>query len=219
MKKIFLFCLALMVLTVGVNAQKIKWDNDAKLDFLKEEKELKVSYDYSQITVAEGSEQAFLDEKKQTINEDKPGKGDEFVERWNRYKAENYPKHFEEIFNKEMRKESFVASQNAASKYELVIRTKNIDLGKGKAFGTQPARVDYELEFIEIATKTVVAKGTMTDVRGEVKAPAGTGFVPGGAGRAIRGVAAITNLDALSRVSEAYEVAAIALAKVIRKVK
>jgi hypothetical protein len=217
MKKIILAIAFLLTGTFSF-AQKIKWQSGEDLPFVKDITAFNVIYDFTNMTVAEGTEQAFLDARKSEMNADKAGEGDEFVSNWNKAKTEKYPKHFEETFNKEFRKEGVTVGQQAAAKYTIIIKVNNVKTGKGSAWGKKPAMLDFTISIVETANQTnVLATGTMEDVKGEVKAPKGSGWIPGGAGTVMNTTAHYVNKEVTNRLAESFELVAIALAKQIDK--
>lgn len=209
---------AILLFTVSTYAQKISWSSGEDFAFIQGISKLNVEYDFSQMTVAEGTESAFLEERKTEINKDKPGEGDEFVNTWNQAKTTKYPKHFEETFNKEFKKGDVQISSGSDAKYTVIITLLNVKTGKGSAWGKKPAELDFEIRIVETANKnTVLAKGTIENVKGEVKAPKGSGWIPGGAGSVMSTTAHFVNKEVTNRLAESYELVAIALAKHIRK--
>ncbi|QLH44690.1 MAG: hypothetical protein HWD58_03105 [Bacteroidota bacterium] len=99
-----------------------------------------------------------------------------------------------------------------------MIALLNVKTGKGSAWGKKPAELDFEIRIVETANKnTVLAKGTIENVKGEVKAPKGSGWIPGGAGSVMSTTAHFVNKEVTNRLAESYELVAIALAKHIRK--
>lgn len=216
MKLLALVCL--MVFTQQGFAQKMNWVSGEDLAFLKGEKTILVEYDFSNMIVGETTEAEFLEAKSKEINEDKPGKGEEFVKHWHEAKETKYPKQFEENFNNELKKEDLKARKNAESKYTILVVTNNIKTGKGSAWRNKPAEIDFTISIVETANKSnVLAKATMENVKGLVQAPKGSGFIPGDAGRVVRGAAYMSNFEVTNRIAESYQQVAEALAKQIRK--
>ncbi len=217
MKKLINIILACL-LTQVTFAQKIKWQSGEDLPFVKGVSAFNVQYDFSEMTVADGTEQAFLDERKAEINKDKAGEGDEFVANWQKAKTEKYPKHFEETFAKEFKKEGITARRDAGAAYTIIVKLRNVKTGKGSAWGKKPAELDFTISFVDAKNpSTVLALGTMENVKGEVKAPKGSGWIPGGAGSAIQTTAHFVNKEVTNRLAESFELVAIAICKQIDK--
>lgn len=211
-------CLLLTLVSLTGFAQKLKWESGEDLAFLKGEKTLAVEYDFDKMIVGEVSESEFLEDKRKELNADKPNSGDEFVTHWHDVKKTKYPKQFEENFNNALKKEDLRMAKNGDSKYTVIVTTQNIKTGKGSAWRNKPAEIDFTITVVETANKSnVVAKATMENAKGLVQAPKGTGFIPGGAGRAIRTVAHFSNLEMTNRVAECYDFLADAFAKQVRK--
>lgn len=210
--------LLLTLMTLSGFAQKLKWESGEDLAFLKGEKNVTVEYNFDNMIVGEKSETEFLEDKRKELNEDKAGSGDEFVTHWHEVKKTKYPKQFEENFNNALKKEELRISQSGESKYTVIVTTQNIKTGKGNAWRNKPAEIDFLLTIVETANKSnVVAKATLQDAKGLVEAPKGSGFIPGGAGRAIRTVAHFSNLEMTNRVAECYDMLADAFSKQVRK--
>ncbi|QLH44689.1 MAG: hypothetical protein HWD58_03100 [Bacteroidota bacterium] len=98
---------AILLFTVSTYAQKISWSSGEDFAFIQGISKLNVEYDFSQMTVAEGTESAFLEERKTEINKDKPGEGDEFVTTWNQAKITKYPKHLKRPSTKNLKRVMF----------------------------------------------------------------------------------------------------------------
>lgn len=199
-------------------AQKIKWETGDGLAFLKDQHALSVSYDYSKITVKGESEEAYLKSQKEELNKDEAGKGDDFVTEWTDAREKKYQKHFETQFNKDMLKEGWRMAADTAVKYTVIVVANDMDLGKGKTFTSKPALIDFTLLVVESDNKSnVVAKGILENVKGEVTAPKGSGWIPGGAGTVMAVSANVNNRSYSNRLAESYEKAAGILAKYIKK--
>lgn len=208
----------LCFITQTASAQKIKWETGEELSFLKGQKELAVSYDYSKITVKGGAVEDYLKEQQEELNKDEAGKGDEFVKEWTDAREAKYQKQFETQFNKDMEKEGFVLKPGTDPKYTVIVVANDMEIGKGKTFTSKPAKINYTFLLVETANKdNVMAKGILEKVAGEVKAPKGSGWIPGGAGTVMAVTANVKNRDYSNRLAESYEKAASILAKYIRK--
>lgn len=209
---------AAMSIAAQSSAQKIKWETGDGLAFLKDQHALSVSYDYSKITVKGEQEEAYLKSQKEELNKDEAGKGDDFVSEWTDARVNKYQKHFETQFNKDMVKEGWRIAPDTAVKYTVIVIANDMDLGKGKTFSKKPALIDFTILIVETGNKdNIVAKGTLEDVKGEVNAPKGSGWIPGGAGTVMAVSANVNNRSYSNRLAESYEKAAGILAKYIRK--
>jgi hypothetical protein len=209
---------ALSLAISQTSAQKIKWDTGEGLPFLKDQKQLAVDYDYSKITIKGGDEQAFLKAQQEELNKDEAGKGDEYVREWTEARAAKYQVHFENQFNKDLKGEGVTIKPGTDAKYTVMVVANDMEVGKGKTFVSKPAKIDFTLFVVETANKSnVVAKGKLEDVEGEVNAPKGSGWIPGGAGTAMAVTANVQNRSYSNRLAESYEKAAAILAKYIKK--
>ncbi len=200
--------------------QKIKWESGEDLAFLKDQKVIAVEYDYSKITVKGQAEQEYVAQQKADLNKEKAGDGDEFEKEWTEARAAKYQVHFEKEFNKTLKEkeDSTIVKQGADAKYTVIIIANDMNLGKGKLLVSKPALVTFTLLIVETANKSnVLAKGTLEDVEGEVHAPKGSAWIPGGGGSAMALTANIQNRQFSNRIAECYEKTGGALAKYIRK--
>lgn len=213
-----LFLLIAMLATGSAFAQKIKWEKGEDLAFLKGEKQLAVVYDYSKITVKGASEATYLQAQKEDLNKDKAGEGDAFVTEWTEARDKKYQQHFETEFNNVMKKEGMIIAAGTEAKYTVILVTNDMNLGRGSTFVKKPAKVTYTILIVETANKeNILAKGTLEEVEGEVKAPKGSSWIPGGAGTVMSITANVQNHQYTNRIAESYEKAGGILARYIRK--
>ena len=100
MKKI-LGILVIQALISGLclNAQKIKFEKGS-LDFLKGQKSLLVTFDYSNMGVGKfEKEEDYIAKKTADYNNSEAGKGDKWAEAWKNDRATRYEPKFETLFN------------------------------------------------------------------------------------------------------------------------
>lgn len=199
-------------------AQKISWEI-GNADVLKGQSTASSEIVYEDnLIVSDVPEKQFLEDRRKTDNAEKAGAGDAFCNSWDEAKKTKYIKRFSEYMTKAS-KEKITVSENASdAKYVIILTPHNIDLGKGKYFGTKPALVDFDIVIAENANRNyIVAKGVAKGVKGESKAPKGSAWIPGGAGTAIDVANRVQNFDATNRIAESFELLAVALGKDLRK--
>lgn len=212
MKKIFLLSLAVLSIQI-LNAQKIKWDKGS-LDVLDKQTELKTQIIYNGLQVSEMAEQQFLEERKKKDNAEKAGAGDAFCAKWDEAKNTKYIARVNDYIHKASKGKVTASVDNAKAKYLLILKPFNIDLGKGRYFGTKPALVDFEISIVDVSNPDeIIAHGFAKEVKGEAKAPKGSGWIPGAAGAAIDVANRAQNFDATNRIAESFELLAIAIGK------
>ena len=198
-------------------AQKVEWEKGEDLSFLKGQKELAVEYDYSNIKVKGEVEADYLKSQREDLNKDTKGDGDEFVEEWTKARTTKYQPHFEKEFNKRIADSAIQVKPGSSAKYTLIIYTGDMELGKGSTFSKKPAKVSFIVKFVETANKSnVLAMGTIKEVKGEVDAPKGSGFIPG-AGGVMSMTAHIQNKEYSNRIANAYQQIGLSIAKYISK--
>lgn len=217
MKKILTLVFALATFQ-ATQAQKIQWETGS-LKVLSGQKSVATLIVYSDnMQVADMPEKTFLEERRKKDNEDKAGAGDAFFESWENAKKDKYAKRFNEHFTKASKEKITASTENAEAQYIILLMPNNIDLGKGRYFGTKPALVDFEIVIAENNNRSnIVAKGTVKGVKGESKAPKGSGWIPGGAATAIDVANRVQNFDPTKRIAESFELLAVTLGKSLRK--
>ncbi|MEO6833894.1 MAG: hypothetical protein ABI378_14605 [Chitinophagaceae bacterium] len=216
MRKLFLSILAIALIQTA-QAQKIKWES-GDLDVLKGQTEVGVVINYPKDLQVSGTAEAeFLEERRKTDNEEKAASGDLYVENWNKAKETKYIASFCDHFTKASKENIKATAGRGTAKYVIVLTPSNIDLGKGKFFGTKPALVDFDIR-IENNTNPaeVAAHGTVEKVKGESTAPKGSRWIPGGVGTVMDVSARSKNFDATNRVSESFELLAVVMGKKMR---
>lgn len=217
MKQILLLA-GICLMSRVCEGQKIEWQSGEDLAFLKGQKELAVEYDYTNITVKGEKEADYLKTQREELNNDEKGEGDAFVEEWTQARTSKYQPHFEKEFNKRIDDSAIqVKPGGSNARYTLIIVTNDMALGKGSTFGKKPAEVDFTLKFVESTNRDkVLAQGKLEGVKGEVKAPKGSGFIPG-AGGVMSMTAHVMNKEYSNRIAESYEKTGLALAKYMSK--
>lgn len=171
MKKILSVAVtALLLTTTNVNAQKFT-EGDDKLTFLKGETSLNIEYDYKNMMVGKITEEDYKKDKIEDFNKKQPGKGERWAEKWVASRESVYEPMFEELINKILfkGKTNMVAGKKqAAAKYTLVVRTVMMEPGFNAVVMKVDPSCNYEFEFVENATKKVVAKAELKRVMGVV---------------------------------------------------
>lgn len=207
-----------LMMTSASFAQKIKWEKGDDLAFMKGQTAVGTEFDYSKITVKGESEQSYVDASKTDLNAEKPGDGDAFVEEWTDARTKKYQPQFAKGFNKSLIKDGMYVDSMGTSKYTIILTTGDMQLGKGKMFVKKPAKVNFDFIIVETANKSnVVAKGSMEEVEGEVNAPKGSSWIPGGVGTVMAVTANAQNRSYSNRIANAYNNAGLAIGKAIHK--
>ena len=150
-----------MATSAQVHAKK------GKYAFLKGEKTLNLEYDYSNMTVGKKkTEKEYVARKVADHNKKEAGKGDKWKENWLNARSKRYEPKFETLINKSMIKAGIKASQGSGAKYTLVVKTTYTEPGYNIGISKMPARVDFEMVFIETASKKEVASYVIPNVPG-----------------------------------------------------
>lgn len=136
---------------VSASAQKIVQESgDVKM--LAGQTKLMVEYDFKDLDIGkEGSEADYLKKKKDDLNAKEAGKGDKFVEGWERNKEDRYEPKFEELFNKEMDGKMNLSTANKDAKYKLIVKTLTLYPGFNVGVMKYPAYVSFEFIIVETA--------------------------------------------------------------------
>ena len=98
MKKLLLFIG--LTLTYGLTAQDVKVESGS-YDFLKGVKELNVEFDYSNLEMMKEnlSEETYIENRKNELNEKNAGEGDRWVKKWENAKTDIWQPKFLKLVN------------------------------------------------------------------------------------------------------------------------
>jgi hypothetical protein len=152
MKKLFILLGICAFLACNfTRAQKIVLKS-GDLSFLKDQKELKLQYDYSDLKVGKKAESDYVNEKVESKNKKEPGSGDKFKESWTNDRPTRYEPKFEELFNKYMGEKGITGNKESASaKYIMKLHTTVIEPGYNIGISRQNAFCDYIVTFYDAA--------------------------------------------------------------------
>jgi hypothetical protein len=168
MKKIVLFSFVMLFISGAfLNAQKMVVKSGA-IDFLKDQKNLLVKYDYSNMAVGKyDKESDYINTKVKEGNDAEPGKGDKWKEDWFAKRTSAYEPSFEELFNKGLEKNGLSCSQKATDAvYSMTIHTTFTDVGYFIGISSKPAYINAEITFTKIGTGEIAAVITVEKVPG-----------------------------------------------------
>ena len=185
-------------LTVFSFGQKVV-SVEGNCDFIKGEKEIKIVYDYSEMSVGKfNSEEDYVNEKVAEGNKKEAGKGDKWKDSWYGSRERVYHVKFETLFNKGLAKRGITGSQDAdGAKYTLIVKTTFTEPGFNVGVMKRPSAINVEYIFVETGTENVIAKFTQEGIPGSQAA----GF----------------DYDTSTRISESYAKAGKMLAAYIYK--
>ncbi len=147
MKKITLL-LAVMAFVFSGHAQKLKLV-DGELDYLKNQKLLRVEFTYDNLKVGKMSEEDYVAKKVKDYNKKEDGQGDEWKEKWESDKEEAYPDFFIRMFNMLMGNGQVVLNENAFdADYTIVVNTSFIEPGFDIGFQSKRAYTNMEVRIV-----------------------------------------------------------------------
>ncbi|MGQ0826767.1 MAG: hypothetical protein ACT4ON_00075 [Bacteroidota bacterium] len=164
MKKIKFYMIAGLIALSGIAAKAQKMVQESgDVTMLAGQAKLLVEYDFSDLDMGkEGSESDYLKKKKADLNAKEPGKGDKFVEGWEKDKVNRYQPKFEELFNKTIKEKVNLSPSNKDAKYKLIVKTLTLYPGYNIGISKMPAYVSFAFVIVETAnpskelSKTVV---------------------------------------------------------------
>jgi hypothetical protein len=194
MKAIFsgVATLALMLVTIGTNAQKVKTvsGND---EILKNETSVNIEFVYDGMSVGKyDTEKEYITEKTKEYNSKEAGKGDNWAQSWQNSKTNRYEPKFIQLFTEHSK---MTIDKNA--KYTIIFKTRSIEPGYNIGISRKNAQIDAEIWIVETANKSnKLAVMTIDNV------PGGTAFG--------------YDFDTGQRISEGYANAGKKLAKSIK---
>lgn len=130
-------------------------------DFLKDQKEINVEFDYSKMTLMKEkkTEAQYIEDRTKELNEKTKGIGNIWMKKWNASKELIWSPKFLELMNvvfvKDKKETSFQEGLIAA-KYTLIVETVWIYPGWDAMVMKQPAKVSTLLKFVETNDKSNV---------------------------------------------------------------
>lgn len=129
-------------------------------DFLKDQKEINVEFDYSSFTVLKDkkTEAQYVEERTADLNEKTKGNGTAWSKKWASAKELLWNPKFLELVNVVLAKEKKDVSfqEGLTTPYTLIVQTVWIYPGWDIAMMKQPAKVTTSLKFVETANKSNV---------------------------------------------------------------
>ncbi len=133
---------ALLVVSTLFTTYAQKWQSGS-FDFLKNQSEINVTFDYSDLKVTKKkiSEQAYLQKRDEEVRKKKPE--EDFYKTWQQQKEENFPNKFFASINKNSK---IHFSKNPKAKYTLVVKSEWLDPGTP---GMKNALLNSKLVFVE----------------------------------------------------------------------
>ncbi len=170
----YLLCLVLISISHLSFSQQTDQQQTEALQFLKDQKQLKIKFDYSDLKIRELPEADFLEEKMEEKEARSEGAGERYLNAWKEDKQVNFPKKFMILFNKYLKKNGLNVSENEAP-YTLIVKTLKIDPGwYSGTIVSQPAVTDFEFYFVKSdAPEVVLCKFRIINVQGAADYDAG----------------------------------------------
>ena len=159
MKRLLSFIL-IQILISGLllNAQKISVKKGS-LDFLKGQKSLLVTFDYSNMGVGKfDKEDDYIAKKVGDYNKSEAGKGDKWKETWKSDRASRYEPKFESLFNEYSSKKGLTGKRDVTdAKFEMNIHTTFTEPGFNIGVTRKNAFINLVITFKNISTGEEVA--------------------------------------------------------------
>ncbi|WP_028978796.1 hypothetical protein [Sporocytophaga myxococcoides] len=172
--KYYLLYLLLIITPKLAFSQQTDQQKTEALQFLKDQKQITIKFDYSDLKIREFPEADFLEEKMEEKESRSEGAGERWLISWKQDKEQNFPRKFMILFNKYLAKKGLKTSDNATP-YTLIVKTLKID--PGWISGTivaQPAVTDFEFYFVKTdSPEVVLCKFRLSNVEGSADYDAG----------------------------------------------
>ncbi len=144
--KFFASVILLLSIISTSYAQKMKVTS-GKLSALANISDVNVEYDFSDFAVGKFDKEAdYLKKRSAEMNEDEPGKGDNWLKTWESAKKDKYEKRFETLFSKYSDKTHL--SDND-SDVKMIVKTTFIEPGFNVGVMRKPAKVNLVITFKE----------------------------------------------------------------------
>ena len=148
--------IAAMILTLTVNAQKVRL-LDGNLSALKGVKKLNLEFDYSKMGVGKfATEEEYLKKKKADYDAKEPGRGNSFENSWKADRRNLFEPQFTELFTKycDINIGDFPSEQ-----YTMIFKTKYTEPGYNIYISKKNAEINGEVWIVETANRShVIAK-------------------------------------------------------------
>ncbi|MTI28590.1 hypothetical protein [Fulvivirga kasyanovii] len=159
--KNLMMMLLLLASVTGVSAQKINVKS-GDLDFLKNQKKLNITYDYSNMGVGKfDKEEDYINKKVTELNEKEAGSGDKWKQNWISDRKERFEPKFEELFNKTLEKNNLKGGDFADAEYTLILKTTFTEPGFNVGVARKNAYTDLEAVFVKTGSTDPVAVVTI----------------------------------------------------------
>jgi len=156
MKKLVVALLFISGVSFAQNVEVVK----GNFDFLKDQKEINVEFDYSNFTLLKEkkTEAQYVEERTADLNEKSKGNGNIWSKKWAASKESIWNPKFLELVNVVLVKEKKDVSfqEGLKTPYTLIVQTVWIYPGWDVAMMKQPAKVTTNLKFVETANKSNV---------------------------------------------------------------
>lgn len=124
------------------------------LKAIKSEKEINISYDYSEFGVGKFKTEAeYVSTKKAEYEEKEAGRGEKFEKGWIAARQERYEPKFEELINKYTEPKNMKIGDAPEAKYTLIVKTTFLEPGFNVGVMKKPAYVDFQYIFVETANR------------------------------------------------------------------
>lgn len=151
--RILMGCMIILMAT-PLFGQKIKVVS-GDLNNLQGITELRIEYDYSDLGVGKFDVEAdYIDKKVKELNEDEPGSGDSWKEKWFEDRSLKFEPKFEELLSEYA---PFIKSgQDVQAEITLIVHTTFIEPGFNVGVSRKPALINLELTFLKGDEELVV---------------------------------------------------------------
>ena len=190
-RALILSTLVVIVALLNINnvfAEKIILQSGT-LSILKSQKNIRVQFDYSNMTVGKKlTEEEYVNKKISQRNEKSPGSGgsgENWRSGWINARKDRYQPKFIELFNKQTNKQSLTISENGDSQYTLIVKTVYTEPGFNVGVLRERARVNFVFLLVETLNPTKVIAELSADA------------IPGGQAMGY-------DFDSSSRIAESY---------------
>ena len=153
-----------MLLTVGVNAQKVR-RIDGSLEGLSGVRKMNIEFDYSHMGVGKfDDEKDYIQKKKSELNAKESGRGTSWERAWIADRKNLFEPQFKELF---MKNSGLTVGNFPGEKYTLIFKTTYTEPGFNVYVAKKNARIDGEAWIVETANPSnVIAKYTVMKAPG-----------------------------------------------------
>jgi hypothetical protein len=163
----YLFLLVVSLLAVFLySCGSAVYITEGNLDFLQNQKVIKVKYQYDGMTVGKYTEAEYTQKEIQRLNAKEPGRGDSWIKSWRLDRTTLFQPKFEELINKRLLGRLEIKPDADNAQYTMTVKTVSTESGYNAGISAKAASIDVVILFTETNnSEKVVASLELDDIK------------------------------------------------------